>query len=235
MHQQAMVVHAIGRACDERYLVGAGLDGQRLHLLGQHHLGVHHLVGERLVHGVQQHQVAGLQRMDVVEHAQVAHARMRGEHAMRRGAAHRQARALQVADARHKDFLARAVVDGHAHVDGGDLDPAHHGVAVKDELLSVGLDLVGGELGGLARQLLVKGARLEQDALAFLGRQRVHGAGHGADLVEHARGLEPVQDPRPGHKAHANKDDDDGDEPVGPARQSLATTLGLWLRFGLRA
>ena len=53
MHQQAMVVHAIGRAGDERHLVGAGLDGQRLHLLGQHHLGVHHLVGERLVHGVQ--------------------------------------------------------------------------------------------------------------------------------------------------------------------------------------
>ena len=230
-----MVVHAVGRAGDERHLVGAGLDGQRLHLLGQHHLGVHHLVGERLVHGVQQHQVAGLQRVDVVEHAQVAHARVRGEHAMRRGAAHRQARALQVADARHKDFLARTVVDGHAHVDGGDLDPAHHRVAVKDELLSVGLDLVGGKLGGLARQLFVKGARLEQDALALLGRQRVHGAGHGADLVEHARGLEPVQDPRPGHKAHADKDDDDGDEPVGPARQPLAAALGLWLRFGLRA
>ena len=127
------------------------------------------------------------------------------------------------------------MVDGHAHVDGGDLDPAHHGVAVKDELLSVGLDLVGGKLGGLAGKLLVKGTSLEQDALALLGRQRVHGAGHGADLVEHARGLEPVQDPRPGHKAHANKDDDDGDEPVGPARQSLATTLGLLLRFGLRA
>ena len=235
MHQQAMVVHAVGRAGDERHLVGAGLDGQRLHLLGQHHLGVHHLVGERLVHGVQQHQVAGLQRVDVVEHAQVAHARVRGEHAMRRGAAHRQARALQVADARHKDFLARTVVDGHAHVDGGDLDPAHHRVAVKDELLGVGLDLVGGKLGGLARQLFVKGARLEQDALALLGRQRVHGAGHGADLVEHARGLEPVQDPRPGHKAHADKDDDDGDEPVGPARQPLAAALGLWLRFGLRA
>ena len=165
-----MVVHAVGRAGDERHLVGAGLDGQRLHLLGQHHLGVHHLVGERLVHGVQQHQVAGLQRVDVVEHAQVAHARVRGEHAMRRGAAHRQARAFQVPDARHKDFFARAVVDGHAHVDGGDLDPAHHGVAVKDELLGVGLDLVGGKLGGLARQLLVKGARLEQDALALLGR-----------------------------------------------------------------
>ena len=171
--------------------------------------------------------------MDVIEHAQVAHARVRGEHAMSRGAAHRQARALQVADARHKDFFARAVVDGHAHVDGGNLDPAHHGVAVKDELLSVGLDLVGGKLGSLARQLLVKGARLEQDALALLGRQRVHGAGHRADLVEHARGLEPVQDPRPGHKAHANKDDDDGDKPVGPARQSLAAALGLWLRFGL--
>ena len=154
---------------------------------------------------------------------------------MRRGAAHRQARALQVADARHEDLLARAVVDGHAHVDGGDLDPAHHGVAVKDELLGIGLDLVGGKLGGLARQLLVKGARLEQDALALLGRQRIHGAGHGADLVEHARGLEPVQNPWPGHKAHADKDDDDGDEPVGPARQSLATALGLWLRFGLRA
>ena len=184
---------------------------------------------------MQQHQVAGLQRVDVVEHAQVAHARVRGEHAMRRGAAHRQARALQVTDARHKDFFARAVVDGHAHVDGGDFDPAHHGVAVKDELLGIGLDLVGGKLGGLARQLLVKGARLEQDALALLGRKRVHGAGHRADLVEHARGLEPVQDPRPGHKAHANKDDDDGDEPVGPARQPLATTLGFWLRFGLRA
>ncbi len=75
-----------------------------------------------------------------------------------------------------------------------DLHPAHHGVAVKDELLSVGLDLVGGELGDLARQLLVKGARLEQDALALLGRERVHGAGHRADLVEHARGLEPVRD-----------------------------------------
>ena len=85
---------------------------------------------------------------------------MRGKHAMRRGTAHRQARALQVADARHKDLLARAVVDGHAHVDGGDLDPAHHGVAVKDELLGVGLDLVGGKLGGFARQLLVIGARL---------------------------------------------------------------------------
>ena len=88
--------------------------------------------------------------MDVVEHAQGAHARVRGEHAMRRGAAHRQARALQVADARHKDFFARAVIDGHAHVGGGDLDPAHHGVAVKDKLLSVGLDLIGGKLGGLA-------------------------------------------------------------------------------------
>ena len=154
---------------------------------------------------------------------------------MSRGAAHRQARALQVADARHEDLLARAVVDRHAHVDGGDLDPAHHGVAVKDELLSVGLDLVGGKLGGLARQLLVIGARLKQDALALLGRQRVHGAGHRADLVEHARGLEPVQDPRPGHKAHANKNDDDGDETVGPARQSLAATLRFGLRFGLGA
>ena len=170
MHQQAMVVHAVGRAGDERHLVGAGLDGQRLHLLGQHHFGVDHFISERLVHGVQQHQVAGFQRVNIVEHAQVAHARVRGEHAMRRGAAHRQARALQVADAGHKDFLARAVVDGHAHVDGGDLDPAHHGVAVKDELLSVGLNLVGGELGGLARQLLVKGASLEQNALALLGR-----------------------------------------------------------------
>ena len=235
MHQQAMVVHAVGRAGDERYLVGARLDGQRLHLLGQHDLGVHHLVGERLAHGVQQHQVAGLQRMDVVEHAQVAHARVRGEHAMRRGAAHRQARALQVADARHEDLLARAVVDRHAHVDGGDFDPAHHGVAVKDELLSVGLDLVGGKLGGLAGKLLIIGARLQQNALALLFGERIHGAGHRADLVEHARGLEPIQDPRPGHKAHANKDDDDGDEPVGPARQSLATALGLWLRFGLRA
>ena len=127
------------------------------------------------------------------------------------------------------------MVDGHAHVNGGDLDPAHHGVAVKDELLSVGLDLVGGKLGCLAGKLLVIGARLEQDALTLLFRQRIHGAGHGADLVEHARGLEPVQDPRPGHKAHANKDDDDGDEPIGPARQPLATTLGFWLRFGLRA
>ena len=144
---------------------------------------------------------------------------------MRRGAAYRQARALQMADARHKDFLARAVVDGHAHVDGGDLDPTHHGVAVKDELLIVGLDLVGGKLGGLAGKLLVKGARLEQDALALLFRKRVHGAGHGADLVENTRGLEPVQDPRPGHKAHANKDDDDSDEPVSPARQPFATTF----------
>ena len=127
------------------------------------------------------------------------------------------------------------MVDGHTHIDGGDLDPAHHGVAVKDELLGVGLDLVGGKLGGLARQLLVIGARLEQDALTLLFRQRIHGAGHGADLVEHARGLEPVQDPRPGHKAHANKDDDDGDEPVGPARQPLATVLGLWLRPPLSA
>ncbi len=116
-----------------------------------------------------------------------------------------------------------------------DLDPAHHGVAVKNELLGVGLDLVGGKLGGLARQLLVKGARLQQNALALLFGERAHGAGHGADLVEHARGLEPVQDPRPGHKAHANKDDDDGDEPVGPARQPLATALRLWLRFGLGA
>ena len=140
-----------------------------------------------------------------------------------------------MADARHKDFLARAVVDGHAHVDGGNLDPAHHGVAVKNKLLGVGFDLVGGELGALAGKLLVIGARLKQDALALLGRQRVHGAGHRADLVEHARGLEPVQDPRPGHKAHANKDDYDGDEPVGPARQPLATTLGLGLRFGLKA
>ena len=127
------------------------------------------------------------------------------------------------------------MVDGHAHVDGGDLDPAHHGVAVKDKLLVVGLDLVGGKLGGLAGKLLVKGARLQQDALALLFRKRVHGAGHGADLVEHARGLEPVQDPWPGHKSHANKDDDDSDEPVSPARQPLATTFRLWLRLGLGA
>ena len=44
------------------------------------------------------------------------------------------------------------------------------GSRVKDELLGVGLDLVGGKLGGLARQLLVKGARLQQDVLALLGR-----------------------------------------------------------------
>ena len=136
-------------------------------------------------------------------------------------------------DARHENFLARAVVDGHAYVDGGNFDPAHHGVAIKDKLLIVGLDLVGGKLGGLASKLLVIGARLKQNALAFLFGERVHGAGYGADLVEHARGLEPVQDPRPGHKAHANKDDNDGDEPVGPARQSFATTFGLGL--GLRA
>ena len=164
--------------------------------------------------------------MDVVEHAEVAHAGVGREHAVRGLPAHGQARSLEVADARHEHFFARAVIDGHAHVDGGDLDPAHHGVAVEYELPLVGLDLVGGKLGSLAGEQLVVRARLEEDPLPLLRGKGVHRAGHGTDLVEDARRLEPVEDPGPHHEADADEDDDHGDEPVGPARQAPEALLG---------
>ena len=57
------------------------------------------------------------------------------------GAAHRQARAEQVPDSLRQGAAVGAVVDGQAHVDGGDDDPGHDRVDVH--LMEVGLVLGG--------------------------------------------------------------------------------------------
>ena len=99
------------------------------------------------------------------------------------GAADRQARAEQVPDSLRQGAAVGAVVDGQAHVDGGDDDPGHDRVDVH--LVEVGLVLGG--VGALRLEPGVEDRRALQVVVVGLGggallgdgvrAGRVHGGG----------------------------------------------------------
>lgn len=89
MDEQPMVIHAIRRASHKRQLISPWFDGEGLNLIGPHHLRTHHLVRERLTHGVQKDEIALFESMNVIEYAEVTHAGMGCEHAVRRHPTHR--------------------------------------------------------------------------------------------------------------------------------------------------
>ena len=225
MDEQPMVVHTIRSASHKRQLISPWLDGEGFNLVGPHHLRTRHLVRERLAHGMQKNEIALFESMDVVKHAEVAHAGMSREHAVGRRPAHGQACTLEMANAGHEHFFTRTVVDGHAHVNGRNLNPAHHGVAIEYKLIFIGLHLVGGKLGAFVGKQFVVRTSLKKNPFTLLRRKSVYRARHGVDLIENTRSLKSVKDPGPHHQTDADENDDHSDKPIGPARQTLTASL----------
>ena len=178
-----MGVDAVGRAGDEGDQVASGDLAQGVGLLGLDDGDVIDLVLEGLPQGGDVEDVALLELVEVVEHGRGGQSGVASEDRVGGGAADRQARAEQVPDAFRQGAAVGAVVDGQAHVDGGDDDPGHDRVDVH--LVEVGLVLGG--VGALRLEPGVEDRRALQVVVVGLGggallgdglrSGRVHGGG----------------------------------------------------------
>ena len=178
-----MGVDAVGRAGDEGDQVASRDLAQGVGLLGLDDGDVVDLVLEGLPQGGDVEDVALLELVEVVEHGRGGQPGVAGEDCVGGGAADRQARAEQVPDAFRQGAAVGAVVDGQAHVDGGDDDPGHDRVDVH--LVEVGLVLGG--VGALRLEPGVEDRRALQVVVVGLGggallgdglrSGRVHGGG----------------------------------------------------------
>lgn len=156
---------------------------QGVGLLGLDDGDVDDLVLEGLPQGGDVEGVALLDLSKVVEHGRGGQTGVAGKDRVGGGTSDRQARAEQVPDAVGQGPCLGAVVDGQAHVDGGDDDPGHDRVDVH--LVEIGLVLgasgrcdssQGSRMGGALQIVIVGlgGGALRGDGLR---PGRVHGGG----------------------------------------------------------
>ena len=133
--------------------------------------------------------------------------------------------------ARHEHRIGGAVVDGHAHIDGGNLDPAHHGVAVEGELPFIAHDLGGVHAGGKPGKLVVVSAGLVKVPLLFLGRHGIHTLRDLGDGASRAVGRKEVGGPGPYHQGDAAEDKDRRNQALGPSGQASFVPLAVCAHF----
>ena len=220
-----MVVHAVRRAGDKRQEILTWLDSKRRSLVGPDHLRRGDTVGQDVSHRMQQDDVAFLELVDIVEHPEVPHAGVCREDRMRRCAPDRQTRAFKMSHACHQDRIGGAVIDRHADIDRGNLDPAHHGVVLIGELLAIGNDIVLGYRRRISGKHGIVALCLLEIPLLLVSRKRIDLGCDLRDRSANALAFEVIDHPRPHKKADTKKDHQSRDEPVCPARQSAPGSL----------
>ena len=221
-----MSVDAVGRAGDERDVVGALLQVEVAHVGGVHDADLVHLVGAGPVEDGDGEGVALHELVEVGEELGRRQAAVARDRRVRGGAADGQRRALDVPDGHLQDALVHAVVDGQVDADGADLDVAHHAGAREVEdgavLLLLGLGHIVAV--GLVDEALVVGHGLGDHRVLLLLGDLLDGLdvrGDGAGLVV---AVPPVGEGRVGDDGDAEQQEghhDDG----GPLRAAAAAHL----------
>ena len=112
-----------------------------------------------------------------------------------------------------------AVIDRHADIDRGNLDPAHHGVVLIGELLPIGNDILFGYRGRISGKHGIVALCLLEIPLLLVSRKYIDLGCDLRDRRSDTLALEAVDHPRPHEKADTAKDHQSRDKPVCPARQ----------------
>ena len=235
-HQQAVRIHAIGRAGHQCAVVLPLHDLQRCDLLRFHDQDLIHLIGQHLIQHAEHEHVPFHKLIQVGEQLCAGEPPVPGQNAVSACAAHGQARPIQMAHGDLEDGFLRAVINGQRAADARDLDVPHHAKPGNVEQLLILRPLRFAEKVGVAppqKGGVVRLCVFPQHVIARLF-QRCHVFSIAGDGLRLVKRVPVIADGRIQQQGQSCKQDQNQDKRYGIAFFLLHAELSLPLWAGWR-